>query len=223
MPGGSGVGQDLLATMPIGHSFLQVGPVRMMRRKCLPVKGLVWPGQVFYLPDGASLAPPPFNEESGVYSRWATQRSLSSPICWCKWRKKKHQLLSSPFSDVQFDPVVVARVQDNEHLASQQHKLSSVTPHGNKIKRQMRRVRLGLLSAPIPRPSAALCLAVEDPMASHLWDSLVSGMWSAQEQRFHINHQEIMAVFRTLQSVQQELSGMMVSLMSDNLTVVAYL
>lgn len=33
--------------------------------------------------------------------------------------REKHQLLSSPFTDVLFDPRVIARVQDNEHLASQ--------------------------------------------------------------------------------------------------------
>ncbi|MPC61128.1 hypothetical protein E2C01_055192 [Portunus trituberculatus] len=56
---------------------------------------------------------------------------------------------------------------------------------------------------------------------AHLGDSLVSGVWSSQEQRFHINHLEMMAVFQGLQSFQQEVSCTVVSLMSDNSTVVA--
>ncbi|MPC60918.1 hypothetical protein E2C01_054978 [Portunus trituberculatus] len=40
--------------------------------------------------------------------------------------REKCQLLSFPFCDVIFDPPVVARVQDNEHLASQQRALSFV-------------------------------------------------------------------------------------------------
>ena len=58
---------------------------------------------------------------------------------------------------------------------------------------------------------------------AHLGDSLASGVWSPEERRFHINHLEMMAVFLALQSFQQELSGSVVSLMSDNSTVVAYL
>ncbi|MPC63789.1 hypothetical protein E2C01_057891 [Portunus trituberculatus] len=40
--------------------------------------------------------------------------------------REKHQLLSSPFSNLLFDPAVVARVQEDEHLAAQQRALSSV-------------------------------------------------------------------------------------------------
>ncbi|MPC44972.1 hypothetical protein E2C01_038654 [Portunus trituberculatus] len=40
--------------------------------------------------------------------------------------KEKQQLLSFPFTDILFDPAVVARVQDTEHLASQQRALSFV-------------------------------------------------------------------------------------------------
>ena len=40
--------------------------------------------------------------------------------------RDRMQLLSSPFSDMLFDPTVVASVQDKEHLASQQRMLSSV-------------------------------------------------------------------------------------------------
>ncbi|MPC49158.1 hypothetical protein E2C01_042953 [Portunus trituberculatus] len=38
----------------------------------------------------------------------------------------KRQLLFSPFPDVLFGPAMVARIQEDEHLASQQHALSSV-------------------------------------------------------------------------------------------------
>ncbi|MPC58223.1 hypothetical protein E2C01_052219 [Portunus trituberculatus] len=180
----------------------------------------------FYLPEGASLAPPSVNEELGglqpvsnpavsvssilltqikkvcgsmadiasladqVLVTWAgaassTEQDLleflsalakankdilrsAEELC-CRllmlWRqavvdslpcifsdREKCQLLSSPFSDMLFDPPVVARVQDNEHLASQQCALSSVVrglassfrgsacvPCGSKIKGQTRR------------------------------------------------------------------------------------
>ncbi|MPC58418.1 hypothetical protein E2C01_052423 [Portunus trituberculatus] len=83
--------------------------------------------------------------------------------------REKRRLLSSPFTDVLFDPAMVARVQDNEQLASQQHALSSLVqglasffggspsaPRGSKIKEETRR---GLflsasMSAPVPRPSS---------------------------------------------------------------------
>ncbi|MPC58050.1 hypothetical protein E2C01_052043 [Portunus trituberculatus] len=70
-----------------------------------------------------------------------------------------------------FDSAVVAREEDNEHLASQQHAFSSVVwglaslfqssasaPHGRKIKGQTRRGAFLNASslAPIPRPSAAV-------------------------------------------------------------------
>ncbi|MPC46651.1 hypothetical protein E2C01_040375 [Portunus trituberculatus] len=40
--------------------------------------------------------------------------------------REKRQLLSSPFSDVLFDPAVVARVQEEEYSTAQQCALSSV-------------------------------------------------------------------------------------------------
>ncbi|MPC58759.1 hypothetical protein E2C01_052768 [Portunus trituberculatus] len=40
--------------------------------------------------------------------------------------REKRWLLSSPFSAMLFDPAVLARVQKNEHLASQQRALFSV-------------------------------------------------------------------------------------------------
>ncbi|MPC29697.1 hypothetical protein E2C01_022943 [Portunus trituberculatus] len=59
-------------------------------------------------------------------------------------------------------------------------------------------------------------------LGAQLGDSLVLGVWSPQEQRFHINHLKMMTVFWALRSFQQEVSGTVVSLMSDNSTVVAY-
>ncbi|MPC38180.1 hypothetical protein E2C01_031683 [Portunus trituberculatus] len=47
---------------------------------------------------------------------------IADSLCYGD-RREKHQLLSSPFSDVLFDQAVVARVQEDEHLASQQHAL----------------------------------------------------------------------------------------------------
>ncbi|MPC66752.1 hypothetical protein E2C01_060903 [Portunus trituberculatus] len=100
--------------------------------------------------------------------------------------REKRLLLSSPFSDVLFDPAVVARVQDTEHLASQQHALSSVVwglaysfqgsasaPRGSKIKGQTGRGAFlsASLLAPVTRPSAtggpfeSEVLTVEDIMA----------------------------------------------------------
>ena len=58
---------------------------------------------------------------------------------------------------------------------------------------------------------------------AHLGDSLVSGVWSLKEKGLHINQLELLAVFRALQTFQQELAGSVVSVMSDNSTVVAYL
>ncbi|MPC61050.1 hypothetical protein E2C01_055113 [Portunus trituberculatus] len=75
--------------------------------------------------------------------------------------REKRQLLSSPFSDVLFDSVVVARVQSDKHLAAQQRALSSVVQRvslwvsGEKTKVQMRRsaFRSSSSSAPVPKPS----------------------------------------------------------------------
>ncbi|MPC54900.1 hypothetical protein E2C01_048829 [Portunus trituberculatus] len=143
VPGGSGMGTP----------FPQLGPVKMMRRKCLQIKNvssfLNLIGQLssdwyhkarsFYLPEGALLAPSSINEELGglgpvgnpavsVSSCLLVQMEKVAP--WLTLHlgqtREKHQLLSSPFSNMLFDPSVVATVQDNEHLASQQHVLSSV-------------------------------------------------------------------------------------------------
>ncbi|MPC79469.1 hypothetical protein E2C01_073998 [Portunus trituberculatus] len=58
---------------------------------------------------------------------------------------------------------------------------------------------------------------------AHLGDSLASGVWTVEEQGLHINHLELLAVFRALQSFQQALSGSVVSVIYDNSTVVAFL
>ena len=58
---------------------------------------------------------------------------------------------------------------------------------------------------------------------AHLGASLASGMWSPQEQELHINHLELLAVFRALQFFRQDLMHSVVSIMSDNSTVVAHL
>ncbi|MPC56737.1 hypothetical protein E2C01_050703 [Portunus trituberculatus] len=81
---------------------------------------------------------------------------------------EKCHFLSSPFSDVLFDPAVMVRVQDTEHLASQQCALSfavrglasfqgppASATHDSKIKCQTRRGAFlsASSSAPVPRPS----------------------------------------------------------------------
>ncbi|MPC45254.1 hypothetical protein E2C01_038949 [Portunus trituberculatus] len=58
---------------------------------------------------------------------------------------------------------------------------------------------------------------------AHLGDSLASGVWTVEEQGLHISHLEFLAVFQALQSFQQALFGSVVSVRSDNSTVVTYL
>ena len=58
---------------------------------------------------------------------------------------------------------------------------------------------------------------------AHLGTSLASGVWTTEEQGLHINQLEFLAVFRALQKFHQDLLGSVVSIMSDNSTVVAYL
>ena len=58
---------------------------------------------------------------------------------------------------------------------------------------------------------------------AHLGDALVSGVWTPQQAVLHINHVELLAVFLALQSFCHRQKGSVVSLLSDNSTVVAYL
>ncbi|MPC60691.1 hypothetical protein E2C01_054747 [Portunus trituberculatus] len=199
MPGGSGVGQSLSASMPVGHPLSTVESyeddeedVPPNQKGVSPFLHLIgqlsrdWYGQArsFYLPEGASLAPPLVNKELGglrpvgnpaekvcgsmadiaswtdqVLAAWAGASSTEQDVLefllalakankdilrpaeelHCRHLmlrrqavvdslprtfsdRKKHQLLSSPFSDVLFDSVVVARVQE----AAQQRALSSM-------------------------------------------------------------------------------------------------
>ncbi|XP_045137209.1 uncharacterized protein LOC123519768 [Portunus trituberculatus] len=67
------------------------------------------------------------------------------------------------------------------------------------------------------------CNASLHGWGAHVGESLVSGLWSLQEKNLHINHLEILVVFRALQALQRDLSGTVVNLISDNTTVVTYL
>ncbi|MPC67323.1 hypothetical protein E2C01_061497 [Portunus trituberculatus] len=58
---------------------------------------------------------------------------------------------------------------------------------------------------------------------AHLGDTLALGIWTVEEQELHMNYLELLAVFRALQSFEQALSESVVSVMSNNSTVVAYL
>lgn len=58
---------------------------------------------------------------------------------------------------------------------------------------------------------------------AHLGDFLALGIWNLEEQGLHINHLGLLVVFLTLQSFQQVLSGSVVLVMSNKLTVGAYL
>ena len=58
---------------------------------------------------------------------------------------------------------------------------------------------------------------------SHLGAYLASGVWTPEERGLHINHLELLAVFRALQTFHQHLLGSVVPIMSDNSTGVAYL
>ncbi|MPC56736.1 hypothetical protein E2C01_050702 [Portunus trituberculatus] len=56
----------------------------------------------FYLPERASMASPPVNEELVVYSQWATHHSLSPPGFWCKWKKFVTPWLILPLGQTRF-------------------------------------------------------------------------------------------------------------------------
>ena len=58
---------------------------------------------------------------------------------------------------------------------------------------------------------------------AHLGDSLALGVWTTEEQGFHINQLKLLSVFRALQKLRLDLFGSVVFTMSDNSTVVAYL
>ena len=57
---------------------------------------------------------------------------------------------------------------------------------------------------------------------AHLLDQFVSGTWTEEESREHINLLELKAVFLALQAFQHRVVGQSVALMCDNSTVVAY-
>ena len=57
---------------------------------------------------------------------------------------------------------------------------------------------------------------------AHLLGHLVSGLWSEEEQREHINLLELKAVWLALQAFQHRVAHQSVALMCDNATVVAY-
>ena len=58
---------------------------------------------------------------------------------------------------------------------------------------------------------------------AHLGDLSVSGQWSVQWSKEHINVLELRAVWLALKSFRQVISGCQVLLSTDNTTVVAYL
>ena len=57
---------------------------------------------------------------------------------------------------------------------------------------------------------------------AHLLDQFVSGSWTEQESKEHINLLDLKAVFLALQAFQHRVVGQSVALMCDNSMVVAY-
>ena len=57
---------------------------------------------------------------------------------------------------------------------------------------------------------------------THLFDHFMSGEWSEEEKLLHINFLEMKAMFLVLQSFQEVVAGLRVTVMCDNSTVVAY-
>ena len=75
----------------------------------------------------------------------------------------------------------------------------------------------------LPAPDVRLFTdASKEGWGAHLHDSLLSGVWTEEEQDLHINVLEMKAVVLALSSFQDRLVGQRVALMTDNSTVVAY-
>ncbi|MPC58738.1 hypothetical protein E2C01_052747 [Portunus trituberculatus] len=167
--------------------------------------------------------------------------------------REKCQLLSSPFFDVLFDPAVMARVQEDEHLAAQQRALSSVVrglassfrgsasgSQWSKIKVQTRRgsFRSSSSSAPVPKPSAtggsframssrsgredrAPTVSLEVTSGSSGFPGEAGPRWPSTLSVPSVVPEK--SLEGTIGSSLVEVLGTVVSLMSDNSTVVAYL
>ena len=65
--------------------------------------------------------------------------------------------------------------------------------------------------------------ASQSGWGAHFFDQVMSGMWSEQEKLLHISLLEMKALFLALQSFQELVAGHRVTVMCDNLIVVAYI
>jgi hypothetical protein len=58
---------------------------------------------------------------------------------------------------------------------------------------------------------------------AHMGDCQASGLWNKEETAFHINHKELIAVFRALVAFRQQMKGHWVTICGDNATALSYL
>ena len=82
------------------------------------------------------------------------------------------------------------------------------------------------VSVPLRRPSPTLTVATDASLVgwgAHMGDQLLSGLWSPQEAQFHISVLEIRAVHRALQSLQDQVQGQSIRVMTDSVSAVAYI
>ena len=78
-------------------------------------------------------------------------------------------------------------------------------------------------SSPTPTSSSLPPSVRPYHQTSSSFDISLSGIWSQSESLLHINHLELLAVFRALQKVPQLVEGRLVLIKTDNSTVVSYL
>ena len=81
-------------------------------------------------------------------------------------------------------------------------------------------------SVPLRTPLPSLTVATDASLVgwgAHMEDQLLSGRWSPQEARLHISVLEIRAVHRALESLQDQVGGRSIRVMTDSVSAAAYI
>ena len=110
------------------------------------------------------------------------------------------------------------------HYHPRKDVITKLVPVNDMIRWLLRQNLLYGTSFPQPSPSVTLTTdALESGWGAHLDDIFLAGTWSPAEQLLHINHLELLAVLKTLQSLNRKVANCHILVKSDNSIVVSYL